>query len=146
MLATSSGEVATDTLLGKSRPTFTGAGHQWTVSTNIDCCNQWLSLAKPVLKVIPVGGNRLLVVRPSKCGWAMSHTIHIRADSVLQFFGLPHLWGRWGLEWIPFFPDYTAYPISCMLLCGVTLCNNILLGSSIFHWWKFDKLFGHYQT
>ena len=50
MLATSSGEVATDTLLGKSRPTFTGAGHQWTVSTNIDCCNQWLSLAKPVLK------------------------------------------------------------------------------------------------
>ena len=33
-------------------PTLNGVGHQTTMSTNTDC-NQWLSLAKPTLKVHP---------------------------------------------------------------------------------------------
>ena len=46
-------------------------GHQRTVSTSKGC-NQWLSLAKTLLKVALVGGNRLLVARTNMCGWAMS--------------------------------------------------------------------------
>ena len=48
----------------------TGAGHQRTVSTNNDC-NQWLSLAKTLLKMAIVGRNRSLVAHTSKCGWAI---------------------------------------------------------------------------
>ena len=49
-----------------SPPTLiTVAGHQWTVSTNTGC-NQWLSLAKPCLKVLPGGRNRSPVARTSK--------------------------------------------------------------------------------
>ena len=48
-----------------SPPTLTGVGHQRTVSTDIGC-NQWLSLAKPPLKVGLAGRNRSLVARTSK--------------------------------------------------------------------------------
>ena len=54
-----------------SPPTVTGAGHHWTVSTNIGC-NQWLSLAKTLLKVTLAGRNRSMVARTNKCGWAIS--------------------------------------------------------------------------
>ena len=43
--------------------------HQQTLSTS-KSCNQWLSLGKTLLKVALVGGNRSLVARTSKCGWA----------------------------------------------------------------------------
>jgi hypothetical protein len=55
-----------------SPPTLTGVGHQWTVSPSASC-NQWLSLAKPCLKVLPAGRNRSLVARTSKCGWAIKN-------------------------------------------------------------------------
>jgi hypothetical protein len=58
--------------LVNSPPTLTGVGHQWTVSTSIGC-KQWLSPAKPTLKVPHVGRNRSLVVRTSKCGWAIRY-------------------------------------------------------------------------
>jgi hypothetical protein len=61
--------------LVNSPPTLTGVGHQWTVSTSIGC-NQWLSPAKPTLKVPHVGRNRSLVVRTSKCGWAIRY-VHV---------------------------------------------------------------------
>ena len=54
-------------------------GHQQTVSTN-NGCNQWLSLAKTLLKVALASGNRSLVSRTGKCGWAISgmyHDIHV---------------------------------------------------------------------
>ena len=54
-----------------SPPTLIGAGHQRTVSTSKGC-NQWFSLAKILLKVALAGGNRSLVARTSKCGWAIS--------------------------------------------------------------------------
>ena len=34
--------------------------------------NQWLSLAKPTLKVPHASKNRSLVARTSKCGWAIT--------------------------------------------------------------------------
>ena len=52
-----------------SPPTLTGAMPP-TVST-IKGCNQWLSLAKTLLKVALVGGNCSLVARTSKCEWAI---------------------------------------------------------------------------
>ena len=58
-------------ILVNSPPTLTGAGHQWTVNTNTSC-NQWLSLAKPVLKVAHASRHRSLVLRTSKCMWAIS--------------------------------------------------------------------------
>ena len=42
------------------------------MSTSIGC-NQWLSLAKPALKVTPASRNRSLVARTSMCGWAISY-------------------------------------------------------------------------
>ena len=57
-------------VLTYSPPTLTSVGHQWTVSTNI-ACNQWLSLAKPTLKVLLADRNRSLMVRTSKSGWAI---------------------------------------------------------------------------
>ena len=54
-----------------SPPKRVGAGNQRTVSTNIGC-NQWLSLAKSPLKVVLAGRNRSLVLRTSKCGFAIS--------------------------------------------------------------------------
>ena len=51
--------------------THTGAGHQWTVSTNISC-NQWLSLAEPGLKAAHAGRNRSLVTWTSMCGCAIN--------------------------------------------------------------------------
>ena len=58
------------TLLTYSPPTVTGAGHQRTVSTSTGC-NQWLSLAKTLLKVALVGRNRSLIAHNSKCGWTI---------------------------------------------------------------------------
>jgi hypothetical protein len=52
-----------------SPPTHIGVGHQWTVSTSTGY-NQWLSLAKPTLKVPPVGRKRSVVAHTAKCGWA----------------------------------------------------------------------------
>jgi hypothetical protein len=57
-------------LLTYSPPTLTGVGHQWTVSTNTGC-NQWLSLAKPTLKMPLADRNHSLVARTNKCGWAI---------------------------------------------------------------------------
>ena len=54
-----------------SPPTHTGAGHQWTVSTNIGC-NQWLSLAEPTLKMAPAGRNHSPVAHTNMCGWTIS--------------------------------------------------------------------------
>ena len=48
-----------------SPPTLTGAGHQRTLNTNIGC-NQWLSLAKTLLKMTLDGRNRSLVAYTSK--------------------------------------------------------------------------------
>ena len=45
-------------------PSFAGVDRQWTVSTGTGC-NQWLSLAKPTLKVLPARRNRSLVARTS---------------------------------------------------------------------------------
>ena len=45
--------------------------HQRTVSTSKGC-NQWLSLAKPLLKVALAGGNRSLLACTSKCEWGIS--------------------------------------------------------------------------
>ena len=55
-------------------------GHQRTVSTSKGC-NQWLSLAKTLRKVALDGGNRSLVARTSKCGWAIrsKSPLHIGA-------------------------------------------------------------------
>ena len=40
------------------------------MSLNISC-NQWFSLAKPILKVTPADRNRTLMANTSKCGWAI---------------------------------------------------------------------------
>ena len=53
-----------------SPPRLTGVGHQWMVSTSIGC-NQWLSRAKPSLKVAHASRNRSLVAHTSKCRWAI---------------------------------------------------------------------------
>jgi hypothetical protein len=57
-----------------SPPTLIDVGHRWTVSINIGR-NQWLSLAKPTLKVSLASRNRSLVPRTRKCGWAISNCI-----------------------------------------------------------------------
>ena len=54
-----------------SHPHLLVPSHQRTVSTSKGC-KQWLSLTKTLLKVTLVGGNRSLVARTSKCGWAIS--------------------------------------------------------------------------
>ena len=54
-----------------ARPHLLVSGHQRTVSTSKGC-NQWLSLAKTLLKVALDGGNRSLVACTSKCGWAIT--------------------------------------------------------------------------
>ena len=59
-------------------------GHQRTVSTN-KVCNQWLSLAKTLLKVALAGGNRSLVARTSKCGWAFTGAGYQRTASESQW-------------------------------------------------------------
>ena len=61
--------------VGNSPPILIGAGHQrhqQTVSTST-VCNQWLSLAKTLLKVALAGRNHSLVVRTSKYGWVTSY-------------------------------------------------------------------------
>ena len=55
------------------------------VSTSTSC-NQWLSLAKPVLKVAPAGGNRTLVANISKCGWANGLLALTPRTSLCTFF------------------------------------------------------------
>ena len=57
-----------------SPPTLSGVGHQRTVSTSA-ACNQWLSLAKTLLKVALAGTNRSLVTRTSKCEWAITPSL-----------------------------------------------------------------------
>ena len=37
---------------------------------------EWLSLVKPILKVVRAGKNCSLVARTSKCGWAISHHLN----------------------------------------------------------------------
>ena len=59
-----------------SPPTFTSAGYQWIVSTNTGY-NQWLSLAKPTLKVVPASMIRSLLTRTSKCGWAITQKVNL---------------------------------------------------------------------
>ena len=54
-----------------SPPTYIGAGHKWTWSTNIGC-NQWLSLAEASRKVVHASRNRSLVACTSMCGCANS--------------------------------------------------------------------------
>ena len=49
-------------------------GHQQMVSTSKGC-NQWLLLAKTLLNVALAGGNRSLVARTSRCGWAISYQV-----------------------------------------------------------------------
>ena len=44
--------------------------------------NQWLSPAKPCLKVLPAGRNRSLVTRTNKCGWATSDPFSPRIVSL----------------------------------------------------------------
>ena len=74
-------------MLLNSPPTLTSAGHQRTVSTSSGC-NQWLSLAKPLLKVALAGRNRSLVTQTSKCGWAISVDVgHSPKDPDLQTDG-----------------------------------------------------------
>ena len=57
-----------------SPPTLTGVGHQWTVSTSTGC-NQWLSLVKSTLKVLPAGRNLSLAACTNKCGWVIRRSI-----------------------------------------------------------------------
>ena len=63
--------------------TLTGAGHHWTVSTSTSC-NEWLSLAKTLLKVALAGRNRSLIARTSKCGWAIRQRPRLLSDDVLS--------------------------------------------------------------
>ena len=63
-------EVMKNTLFTNTPPTLTGAGHRRTVNTSKGC-NQWLSLAKTLLKLALDGGNCSLVARTSKCGWGI---------------------------------------------------------------------------
>ena len=88
----------------KRPPTLTGAGHQWTVSTNTGC-TQWLSLAKPALKVAPTGRNRSLVACTSKCGglegvlllWAaifFLSRVSMRGDSLFMCYFWSKLIGK----------------------------------------------------
>ena len=51
------------------------------MSTNIGC-NQWLSLAKPTLKVAHAGRNRSLVAHTSKCGRAIRKKIESELDGL----------------------------------------------------------------
>ena len=74
-----------DVTVTYSPPTLTGVGHQRTVSTSIGC-NQWLSLAKTILKVALVGRNRSLVARTSKCGWAIIHAILLLMQPSISSF------------------------------------------------------------
>ena len=53
-----------------SPPTLNGAGHQFTVSIDVGYV-QWLSLAKPTLKVAPAGRNHSSVACNTKCGLAI---------------------------------------------------------------------------
>ena len=53
---------------------LTGVGHQWTVSTSTGC-NQWLSLVKSTLKVLPAGRNLSLAACTNKCGWVIRRSI-----------------------------------------------------------------------
>ena len=67
-----------------SPPTRTCADHQWTVSINTSC-NQWLSLAKPTLKMAPAGRNCSLMTCTSKCGWAVNYVTRFSTPFVLAF-------------------------------------------------------------
>ena len=58
-------------LLVHSPSTLTSVGHQWTVPTNISYI-QWLSLAKPILKVASVGRYCSLLAKTSNCGHAIN--------------------------------------------------------------------------
>jgi hypothetical protein len=62
-----------------SPSTFTGVGYQWTVSTSTSC-NQWLSLAKPTLKVPPPGRVRSLVPAPISVGGLL--VVHFEINAV----------------------------------------------------------------
>ena len=66
-----------------ARPHLLVNRHQRTVSTSKGC-NQWLSLAKTLLKVALAGGDRSLVARTSKCGWAISQSWATKLDSGRQ--------------------------------------------------------------
>ena len=59
------------------------SGHQRTVCI-IKGCNQWLSLAKTLIKMGLAGGNHSLIARTSKCGWAI--TQQIPNDSGMDVF------------------------------------------------------------
>ena len=59
-----------------SPPTLIAASHHRTVSTNTGC-NQWLPLAKPILKVTHVGRNHSPVAHTSMCGWAIITHPHL---------------------------------------------------------------------
>ena len=50
---------------------FTSTYSQRMMSTNTSY-NQWLSLAKTLLKVALDGRNRSLVARTNKCGWVIN--------------------------------------------------------------------------
>ena len=54
-----------------ARPHLLVPGHQRTMSTS-NGCNQWVPLAKTLLKVALAGGNRSLVARTVNCRRAIS--------------------------------------------------------------------------
>ena len=74
------------TMCTYSPPTL-GAGHQQTVSTNTGC-NQWLSVAKTLLKVALDGRNRSLVACTTKCGWAITLDATIRIKNSIVHGGM----------------------------------------------------------
>ena len=47
------------------------SGHKRTATTSKGC-NHWLLMANTLLKVALAGGNRSMVARTSKCGWAFT--------------------------------------------------------------------------
>ena len=49
-------------------------------------CNQWLSLAKTLLKVALAGGNRLLIAPTSKCGRAIRVHPHIHVRAINKWW------------------------------------------------------------
>ena len=90
-----------------ARPHLLVPDHQRTVSTSKGC-NQWLSLAKTLLKVALAGGNRSLVACTSKCG---------RAITLLLVVTMPYAcWFLWRADYNEDFKWHLHFAIwGCVL-------------------------------
>jgi hypothetical protein len=55
-----------------SPPTFTGVGHQWTISRGH--CKNWFSQWEPLV-AITADTHRSLMAHTNRCGWAISYVL-----------------------------------------------------------------------